>query len=289
MASFRTTTPHRIVLLISLNGLKADSELFEATCGRREWAILERPALVGAGEVLPLRYVVEISLDGTYQGAVRGARRQVEYVASHLLLDLAVLAADRRVSESRRRPEWRPYDAVSAQPPARIPPWLWRYGAKAVVRAGLRDKGRHVTAFTEAEALRLSRLRLPGTAPASSGVRVRRVVRKDTSEKPTELIWASRIRTSRLAYLLLITGLLAVFMTRAAYLGYMDVLVGCAVLLVGVAAWVTDFSSPQPGNCPGNAGRNTCTPGRSAGRSAECSALFWGSGVPRMAFAPYGD
>ncbi|MGQ4384265.1 hypothetical protein [Streptomyces sp. SAS_270] len=207
-----TRFDHRIVVLVSIKGLRTDCELFEEACVQNGWAILEQPAHPTGRELCVVQYTVEIRLPGTYGGAVRGARLQVEQVGRGRHLDLHVRATDRLEPDSRDRPLWYVYVDPPTAPPAFVPAWAWSCVRRTAVRLRLRDTGRQVRAESEAEALRLARRTLPGKAPAPPGIRVRS--QKRNPERPQAMRWGNRAVWRRLIYLIVATAM------GAAMLGY---------------------------------------------------------------------
>ncbi|ARX86142.1 hypothetical protein SMD44_05611 [Streptomyces alboflavus] len=208
---------HRVVVLISVNGLRTDYELFEEACARHGWAILEQPAhppQAAPQDVLrTIEYLVEVRMPGAYGAAMRGARLQVEKVAHQHRLDLHVRIAARFQPDSRRRPLWRSYAPLGASPPGPVPAWLWEWLGRGAAGSGLRDTGREVRAASREEALRLARKPLPGTTSAPPGVRVRTPTANP--EHPLGLRWAGTVAMGRLGYVLLGTSVCGALLTAA--------------------------------------------------------------------------
>ncbi|MHA5049140.1 hypothetical protein [Streptomyces sp. SD15] len=207
------TFDHRIVVLVSVKGLRTDCELFEEACARHGWAILEKPPHPSGCELSTMEYTVEIRLPGTYGGAVRGSRLQVERVARQFRLDLHVRVAERLESDSKGRPRWRVYIDPAARPVGFTPVWARSRIRRAVVLFGLRDTGRELSAENEAEALILARRALPGSAPVPPGIRVRSLSRKP--ERPRAMRRGNQIVWGRLFYLIFAGALSAVMLGYA--------------------------------------------------------------------------
>ncbi|MFE0136401.1 hypothetical protein ACFWY6_33270 [Streptomyces sp. NPDC059037] len=225
-----TKFAHRVVVLLSVNGLRTDCETFEAVCADHGWAILEQPEHPTGRQLRVVRYTVEMRMPGAYRGAVHGALLQAERVGREHRLDLRVDAADRLEPDSRDVPRWRPYEDLPAAPPRSMPRWTWSLIRRVSISQGFRDTGRDVRAATEEEALRLARHRLPGAAPVAPGIRVRSTV--TNLDNPRGLKRATRINWDRVAYCLVAMFLSAALLPNAMRDGSTFAAVVVALVLV---------------------------------------------------------
>lgn len=164
----------RVVALVELVGGRGDRERFEEECGRRGWAVLERPGDVGGGEHsrTATRFVVELRLFGVAWNSTWGALEQVRTVGRRLELTVRVLTAERVVAaDPDKVPMWRAVvGPVPVERWARFVVWVrpwWPWAVRPTLAS------RRVWAAGEEEALRLVRRALPGVVAAPAGVGVR--------------------------------------------------------------------------------------------------------------------
>ncbi|MEV0322796.1 hypothetical protein ACIBKX_20800 [Streptomyces sp. NPDC050658] len=244
-----TNFAHRVVVLLSVNGLRTDCEAFEAACAEQGWAILEQPEHPTGRQLSVVPYTVEIRVPGAYRGAVRGARLAVVRVGQQRRLDLNVRVADRLQPDSRNRALWYSYVEMPTAAPRHVPDWAWRRVRRTATSARLRDTERGVWASTEAEALRLARHPLPGVTPAPPGIRVRSVAKNP--ETAWGMKWASRINEGRLAHLCAVALLSGAFVPNALLGGIPFLMVAAVLGLTAVCVWCVMLVRNQRGKGEG--------------------------------------